>query len=82
MNRIELKTMLEAEGIRQNLYSLDGSGGDECMVIEQQPSTWIAYYSERGQQTGKLYFATEDEACRYILETLVRCKSYQTKPSK
>lgn len=77
MNKLELEARLKAEGIRQNLYSLDGTVADECMILEQQASTWVVYYSERGQQTGRMDFATEDAACQHLLNLILRDKKYQ-----
>jgi|688.fasta_scaffold2330456_2 hypothetical protein len=77
MNILELQDQLEAEGIRRNLYSLDGTPADECMVLEQRASNWVVFYSERGQQTGRMDFSTEDAACQYLLKQLRRDKQYQ-----
>ncbi len=78
MNKSELKIQLEVAGIRPDAYSLDGAIADECLVLEQQaPSVWVVYYSERGQQTGRTDFPSEELACAHIFRLLLRDKQYQ-----
>lgn len=78
MNKSELKEALQREHIRENLYSLNGENLDEALIVVQRSaSTWAVYYSERGLQTGLMEFGTEDAACRYFLDVLLKNKKYQ-----
>ncbi len=70
MNKNELQTVLDQEGFRSDCYDLDGGLLPERLTLANEGDKWAVYYSERGQQTGKRYFATESEACEYFLEEL------------
>ncbi|MDO8389177.1 MAG: TOBE domain-containing protein [Actinomycetota bacterium] len=70
MNRSELADILYREGIRPYSYSLNGGRQDDTHVIDRRPEGWVVYYSERGEESSHHHFATEDEACRHLLEIL------------
>lgn len=70
MDRAELRRILDEEGIRRDVYSLDGGLQNDTMCIEEVYGQWFFYYTERGIRSGERKFATEDEACRYLLERL------------
>lgn len=67
MNRDELKQILVREKFKSNTYSLSGGEPDEALCLDLEEGRWFVYYSERGMQTDKIGFATEDEACQYFL---------------
>ena len=69
-DRKELDDVLRREGIDPNAYALDGGHPSERYVIDGRPGGWAVYYSERGLESGRQDFATEDEACRYLLDLL------------
>ena len=71
MNRQELKTILQAEGIRSDCYDLDGGlAPEECYVISQVAGRWSVYYRERSLERGLKTFPTESTACEYLLNIL------------
>jgi hypothetical protein len=70
MNRRSLRELLEAEGVRDDAYSLDGDR-DESMCLEPITGGWAVYYSERGLRSGERRFATEDEACQFLAARLL-----------
>jgi hypothetical protein len=73
MNRLELSARLIANNVDARFFSVDGTSKDECLTLENKsPDTWVVYYSERGLRTGERFFASESEACEYILATLLR----------
>lgn len=72
MDRCELRKVLDREGINPSAYCLDGGHGSEQYVIDIRVDGWVVYYSERGLESALCEFATEDEACRYLLEQLRR----------
>ena len=69
-NRQELTEILRREGINPDAYALDGGHDGERYVIDVRPGGWAVYYSERGLESGRRDFETEDEACRYLLALL------------
>ena len=70
MNRQELLETLGREGIRDDAYNLEGVSVDETLTLGEADGRWFVYYSERGMETGKKEFATETEACAYLLNIL------------
>jgi hypothetical protein len=70
MNKNELQEALNREGILPDSYDLDGGLLPEKYTLALESGIWSVYYSERGQQSGKRTFASESEACEYLLTTL------------
>ena len=71
MNTLQLKEILEREHFRADSYDLNvGNGTEQLVLSHQQNGKWTVHYSERGLQTGKREFATESEACEYLLRLL------------
>ena len=70
MNKQLLKDFLQREGFRVDCYDLEGGLMPERLTLGFESGKWCVYYSERGLQTGKRYFATEGEACEYLLNEL------------
>lgn len=70
MNRYELERMLNREGFDPSSYDLEGGLLPERYTLFNQGGIWYVYYSERGLQTGKRSFATESEACGYLLDLM------------
>jgi hypothetical protein len=73
VNFQQLSMALDDRKIDPSAYSVDGR--PETYVIQfrrsgwvGKPSYWVTYYSERGLETGRREFASEDEACRYFLD--------------
>jgi hypothetical protein len=69
-NRQELGDILHREGINPNTYALDGGHPSERYVLDIRPGGWAVYYSERGLESGRREFDSEDEACNYLLDKL------------
>ena len=58
------------ERIRDNAYDLNGGHLSETYTLGEANGRWFVYYSERGLESGKKEFATETEACEYLLNKL------------
>jgi hypothetical protein len=71
MNKKELRQVLHNEGIREEAFDLSGGHLPETLTLAEVYGRWLVYYSERGLESGKKEFATEAEACAYLL-TLLR----------
>jgi hypothetical protein len=71
VDRGTLKTILDAEGIDTESYSLDGGLPFEAYVLEERANAWGVYYSERGLRSNEVVFESEDEACRHLLDLLL-----------
>lgn len=69
---MELKKVLDEEGVSPNAYSLEGGYPFEQYTINENYGRWTVYYCERGIKRGERLFYSEDEACRYLLSTLLR----------
>jgi hypothetical protein len=72
VNRQRLKELVAAEHVRDDAYSVEGGLPFERYVLSVVEGGWAVYYSERGERTGLRTFDTEDEACSYLFEQLVR----------
>ncbi len=75
MNRDRLRELAAAEHIREDAYSLEGGLPLERLVLSITEGGWAVYYSERGERVGLVNFQTEDEACSYSFEQLLRDSS-------
>jgi hypothetical protein len=78
MDRASLRDLLNRERIDPRAYGLDGSAGlpvadrEERYFMEETTSGWSVYYWERGLRSGEQVFGSEDEACRHLLDLLLR----------
>jgi hypothetical protein len=73
MNRTELEHELKAQMIPAYAYSLNG--GDYAMFcITRNIDKWETYSSDRGMKCSLKIFDTEDEACAYFLDWMVKFK--------
>ena len=65
----QLKQELERLGIPRRVYSLNGRK-DERLCIEAREGMWHVYFVERGKEGSVKQFATESEACYFMLNEL------------
>jgi hypothetical protein len=78
MDRSSLRDLLDRERIDPRAYGLDGPAAlraedrEERYFLEESPPSWSVYYWERGLRSGERSFASEDEACRYLFDLLLR----------
>ena len=72
LTRARLEALLDAENVSGDSYELHGGRADEALVMEERGGAWIVYYAERGLRSGERTFQTEDEACRFMLDRLLR----------
>jgi hypothetical protein len=72
MDKNELARILRAEGFRADAYDLEGEKRDECYCLEEFDGGWVVYYSERGLKAGRVEFASEGEACEFLLGLMRR----------
>ncbi|MEE3471494.1 MAG: hypothetical protein VZR24_12605 [Butyrivibrio hungatei] len=67
----ELKKRLDQIGVSDDLYSLlIGGFPNEAYCLIKNEDGWEVYYSERGEKSDIQQFASESEACEYMLEEL------------
>ena len=72
MDRQSLRKLLDREDVDPDAYSLGAASRDDTYVLEQTADRWEVYFSERGLRIGERHFTTEDEACRHLLDLLLR----------
>ena len=70
VNREELRGLLDLEGIESDAYTFGHA--PEMYVMSIMPGGWAVYYSERGLESGRRDFETEDAACEHLLSLLRR----------
>jgi hypothetical protein len=76
LNRQQLKTRLDEEGVPERNYIIEGvdrsvrglaEGG---LVLDYHDAHWVVSVVERGQSEIDREFTTEDEACDYLFQQL------------
>ena len=74
MNITELQERLIQENIPKRDYSLDDEFKDDaiCLHYNEKGKVWEVYYSERGRKFSLQYFRTEEEACDYFYNWLIK----------
>jgi hypothetical protein len=78
MDRTSLREFLDRERIDSRAFGLDGPAGlpvedrEERYFLEETPAGWSVYHWERGLCGGEQPFESEDEACRHLLDLLLR----------
>lgn len=77
MNRIKLRETLRRAGIADGLYEIVGlhraaHPGTEFSFLEERDGEWVVGVEERGRRGTIARFRTEDEACRFFHDRLVR----------
>lgn len=72
MNRYELQTLLDREGISRAAYSLDGGPSQAPYAIDLTGLGWKVCHFECGTRVEEKAFGSEDRACNYLLNLLLR----------
>lgn len=74
MTIVELSKILEEAKIPLSIYSLNGGLPSEKHCISKQNGnhTWEVYYSERGSKSSLKIFITEEEACEYFYDWVLK----------
>jgi len=73
MNREQLKQELDANGVEPEAYYFGSGLPNEKYVLAQETTgKWSVYFSERGARAGNRTFDSENEACIYFLERILR----------
>ncbi|MPZ60482.1 MAG: hypothetical protein GEU93_04130 [Propionibacteriales bacterium] len=70
MDIARLGQLLHEHGVDPDSYSLTGGHQHDAYVIDQRPSEWVVYYSERGSEFDLRSFPTEGQACRHLADLL------------
>lgn len=72
LDRESLRLRLAAENIDLRAVELDGGFADEALVLERRAIGWAVYYAERGLRSDERLFATEQDACAFVLDRVLR----------
>ena len=70
MNKEELLQALRKESVREDAFDLNGGHLPETYTLSESYGRWFVYYSEKGLESGKEEFATQSQACEYLLNLL------------
>ncbi|KJY41543.1 hypothetical protein VR41_12075 [Streptomyces sp. NRRL B-1568] len=82
MDKGDLISALSDAGVAESSYWLEGGLPSERYCLEQRADGWAVYYSERGQRTGELLFAAEDEACSELYSMILEDPTTRTSPAQ
>jgi hypothetical protein len=77
MNHVEMREALRRAGVPDGLYEVAGlhdgpSTGDGFDFLEERDGEWVVGAVERGRRGVVARFHSEDEACRFFYDRLVR----------
>ena len=72
MDRNALKELLDRENVDPRSYAMDSSNPDEQYSLEQTSEGWTVYYAERGLRRGEQTYDNEADACRDLLERVLK----------
>ncbi len=76
MNKQQLKEELEGAGVMESAYSMDGGGSGEAYVLSDDgDGMWSTYYSERGLNSSRRKFSSEEQACRHFMNWILQDRS-------
>ncbi|MDP3673310.1 MAG: hypothetical protein WA191_18145 [Telluria sp.] len=67
----ELEKNLRKLKIPLDAYTLLSKPRDETLCIQKRDNEWTVFYSERGLETERKIFLSEDDACEYFLQRIV-----------
>ena len=77
MDRRGLQEFLDDEGVLPAGYDLDGRGVEDGLTLDSSAGNHKVLYTERGQSRTMREFTSEDEACRYLADELLRYEPYR-----
>jgi hypothetical protein len=72
----DLAERLKRENIPENCYTLEGGLPNEKWCLEKTPSGWDIYYSERGIRNQLRHLTSEEKACDYFYDELIKMMKY------
>jgi hypothetical protein len=72
MNIRELKKILRENKIPRGQYTFNKDYDDMTFCLNSTSEGWEVYYCERGSKFGLQKFITEDGACQYLANELMR----------
>lgn len=72
LDRDALRLRFEAEDVDPCAVEMDGGFADEAYVLEPQAVGCAVYYAERGLRSGERLFASEHDACLYLLNIVLK----------
>ena len=74
MTLFDLYNELINAKVPSNMYSLDGGLPSErhCITKQNGSNNWEVYYSERGNKSSLKIFSSEDEACKYFYNWVIK----------
>ena len=78
MNLAELKQKLDEAGVNEDYYSLNEGYGfppDKMCINYTKRLGWHVFFSEKGDALESKWFKTEDEACNYFYEQMIKSVS-------
>lgn len=68
----ELRAKLDANGVDPNAYDFDQTQKDEVYCLERHSAGWTVYYRERSLHRDERTFASEQDACKFFLDLVLR----------
>jgi hypothetical protein len=77
VDRHGLREFLDNAGVLRAAYDLDGRGVEDGLTLDLSDGRYKVLYTERGNSSLRREFASEDEACRFLADELLRYEPYR-----
>jgi hypothetical protein len=68
----ELKQKLIMCGVPDDMISLNGGLPNEAYCLDKRNNLWEVYYSEKGIKSDLQQFKSEEKACDYFYELIIK----------
>jgi hypothetical protein len=68
----ELQQKLIRSGVPDDMYRLNGGLPNEAYCLDKYNNFWEVYYSEKGIKSGLRQFKSEEEACDYFYDQIIK----------
>lgn len=72
MDKKQLGERLQQENINEYYYSLDGDLPNEAFCLHENNNHWEVYYSEKGNKSQLKSFESEEDACNYFYNWVMK----------
>jgi len=72
VNKVELLKKFSEKNVSEDVYSLERGLPNEKYCSSNENSKWQVYYSERGVKCQIREFNTEEDACEYLYNKVIK----------
>jgi hypothetical protein len=75
MTQPELKKVLIEHNVPESVFDFENRGLENAWGMTREPNgQWAVFFVERGKRRGEAWFASEHDACFYLLSQIRRSR--------